>query len=138
MNKSKAILLLSCCVAFNAIAAEQCETNFTKEGSFFKGKTFKTWAEVEGVSSAEAFKKIYQQIAKDGWKISSSDKDLGIISAGQDVSYGNGKTAPLNVVVEESGVNSKISISYSISGGVSSPEKAVIESFCKTIAAAKP
>lgn len=55
MNKSKAILLLSCCVAFNAIAAEQCETNFTKEGSFFKGKTFKTWSEVEGVSSADAY-----------------------------------------------------------------------------------
>lgn len=137
MIKYKAILLLSCCVSLHAMAAEQCETNFTNEGSFFKGRTFKTWAEVEGVSSADAYKKIYQQIAKDGWKISSSDKGLGIISAGQNVSYGNGKTAPLNVVVEESGISSKISISYSISGGVSSPEKAVIESFCKTIGAAK-
>lgn len=137
MLNLKTILLLSCCVSLNSFAAEQCETNFTKEGSFFKGKTFKTWAEIEGVSSTDAFKKIYQHIAKDGWKISSSDKEMGIISAGQDVSYGNGKTAPLNVIIEESGENSKVSISYSISGGVSSPEKAVIESFCKTIAAAK-
>lgn len=137
MIKSKAILLLSCFMAINAMAAEQCETNFTSQGSFFKGKTFKTWAEVEGVSSADAYKKIYQQVAKDGWKISSSDKDLGIISASQDVSYGKGKTAPLNIIVEESGSNSKVSISYSISGGVSSPEKAVVESFCKTIMAAK-
>jgi hypothetical protein len=137
MIKSKAILFFSCCLALNVTAAEQCEANFTKEGSFFKGRTFKTWADVEGVSSTDAYRKVYQQIAKDGWKISSSDKELGIISAGQDVSYGNGKTAPLNVVVEESGSNSKISISYSISGGVSSPEKAVIDSFCKTIGAAK-
>lgn len=137
MNKSKVILLLSTCLTFNAMAAEQCEINFTKEGSFFKGKTFKTWAEVEGVSSANAYKKIYQHIAKDGWKISTADKDLGVISAAQDVSFGKGKTAPLNVVIEEAGSNSKISISYSLSGGVSSPEKAVIESFCNTIAAAK-
>ncbi len=141
MKKLYTLLLLSCFMSLPA-AAEQCKTNFSSKGSFFKGKKFESWAEFEGISSASAFKKISQQIAKDGWKITNSDKELGIISAGQDVSYGNGKVAPLNVIIEEvtteSGSNTKISINYSISGGVSSPKKAVIESFCTTINAAKP
>jgi hypothetical protein len=60
---------------------------------------------------------------------------MGVISAAQDVSYGKGKTAPLNVVLEEDESKVKVSISYSLSGGVSSPKKAVIKSFCNTIAA---
>lgn len=138
MLKSKYFLSAVAFLSLQVFAdAEQCKTNFTKEGSFFSGTTFKTWAEVEGVESAVAFKKVYLQTVKDGWKITSSDKEMGIISAAQDVSYGNGKTAPLNIIVEKSATNgSKISITYSLSGGVKSPEKAVIESFCKTIGAA--
>lgn len=118
-------------------AAEQCETNFSSAGSFFKGKVFKTWADVPGVDSVNAYKKVYLQVVKDGWKINSSDKELGIISAGQEVSYGAGKSAPLSITVEKIGEgNSKISIAYSISGGISAAEKDVIKSFCQTIASA--
>ena len=139
MNKSKVLLVACGFLSLHVFAAdEQCRTNFTKEGSFFSGTTFKTWAEVEGVEPADAFKKVYLQTVKDGWKITSSDKEIGIISAAQDVSYGNGKSAPLNIIVEKSSTNgSKIFITYSLSGGVKSPEKAVIESFCKTISSAK-
>ncbi len=137
--KSKYLLVAIALISVQAFSdTEQCKTNFTKEGSFLSGTTFKTWAEVEGVETADAFKKVYLQTVKDGWKITSSDKEMGIISAAQDVSYGNGKTAPLNIIVEKSSTNgSKISITYSLSGGVKSPEKAVIESFCKTISSAK-
>jgi len=139
MLKSKYILSAFALLSVQVFSdTEQCKTNFTKEGGFLSGTTFKTWAEVEGVDSTEAFKKIYLQTVKDGWKITSSDKEMGIISAAQDVSYGNGKSAPLNIVVEKLSANdSKIFITYSLSGGVKSPEKAVIESFCKTIGAAK-
>ena len=135
----KKIYLLSVFVLFSAHVfadSEQCKTNFTKEGGFLSGTTFKTWAEVEGVESADAFKKVYLHTTKNGWKITSSDKEMGVISAAQDVSYGNGKTAPLNIVVEKSATKgSKIFITYSLSGGLSSPESAVIESFCGTIGA---
>jgi hypothetical protein len=137
----RSIYLLSAFTLLSAQAfgdAEQCKTNFSKEGSFLSGTTFKTWAEVEGVEPADAFKKVYLHTVKDGWKITSSDKEMGIISAAQDVSYGNGKTAPLNIIVEKSSSNgSKISITYSLSGGVKSQEKAVIDSFCNTVDAAK-
>ncbi len=85
------------------------------------------------VKPNSAFKKVYAQTVKDGWKISQADKDMGVISASQIVSYGNGKTAPLNIVVEKNGIGSKVSITYSTSGGVSSPEDAVKNDFCATL-----
>lgn len=119
-----------------ASAKPQCEENFTVNGSFFKGKTFKTWAEVDGTTPTDAYGNIYKQIVKDGWKIISSDKEIGVITAGQDVSYGEGNTAPLNVLVEDSGEKVKVSMSYAIGGGVSAGKGSVIKSFCETIAAA--
>ncbi len=120
----------------SAFAEEACESHFTKEGGFFKGTIFKTWADIQGVEADQAYKKAYLHLSKEGWKITSSDKDIGIISAAQEVSYGEGKTAPLNVIIEDVGNDSKISISFSLSGGVVSPSNAVKESFCKIIAAA--
>jgi len=139
MNKNK-ILLIAIAGLFsaNVAAAEQCEANFSEEGSFFSGKTFKTWADIKGTSYGKAYKKVYQHITKDGWKITSADKEMGIISASQDVSYGDGKTVPYNVVIEDNKPTIKISISYALSGGVISPTDAVLKSFCQTIASAKP
>lgn len=126
-------------IIFPAVAfGSQCESNFTKEGGFFKGTTYKTWATFDSVKPSVAFKKTYLYTVKDGWKIVSSDKDLGIISAVQDVSYGQGKTVPLNIVVEEYGdKGSKVSITYATSGGVSSPTEAVKKHFCATLATVK-
>ncbi len=115
--------------------AVQCEANFSKEGDFLKGTTYKTWALFEKVLPSEAYKKVYRYTVKDGWKITESDKDLGIISASQDVSYGKGKTVPLNIVIEEAGsIGSKVSLTYSTSGGVTSPIDAVKKHFCLTMA----
>ncbi|BCD97747.1 hypothetical protein [Marinagarivorans cellulosilyticus] len=123
--------------ALPVFAADQCETNFTKEGGFFKGTTFKTWANIEGVTVGDAHSSVYRHIAKDGWNIVSSDKEAGVLTASQTVSYGKGKTAPLNIIFEPNAeTGTRISLSYALSGGVSSPKKAVIESFCATIASA--
>jgi hypothetical protein len=125
-------------IAASAFADEQCVTNFTSSGSFFKGKTFKTWADIDGVDSAEAYKKIYAHVVKDGWKINSSDKEMGVISAGTEVSYGNGKSAPFSIAVEKAGeLKTKVSLAFSTSGGVSAAEKDIIKSFCGTIESAK-
>ncbi len=116
------------------VGANQCEINFTEEGSFIKGKTYKTWALFDNVQPTDAYKKVYLYTVKDGWKITESDKELGVISASQDVSYGQGKTVPLNIVVEEAGsAGSKVSITYSTSGGVKSPTDAVKKHFCLTL-----
>lgn len=120
-----------------SFSSEQCQENFTTTGSLFKGKTFKTWAEVDGVDSAEAYKKIYLHVMQDGWKINSSDKDLGVISAGTEVSYGGGKSAPFSITVERAGESkTKVSLTFVTSGGVAASDKDVIKSFCGTIASA--
>lgn len=139
MTKLKVALLFVGLFSAQLFASEQqCKTNFTVEGSFFKGKTYKTWAIVSNVPTSVAYKNIYLKTVKDGWNITSSDKDMGIISAAQSVSYGNGKTAPLNIIVEqENESDSKVSITYSTSGGVSSPEDAVLKSFCETVSEAE-
>lgn len=113
--------------------SRECAANLTSTGSFFKGKTFKTTATVSGVNQADAMKKTAQSIVADGWQVTSSDSNLGIISAAQTVSYGAGKTAPLNITIadKEGGVN--VSITYSISGGVTSPQDAIQAQFCKIV-----
>ena len=139
MNRSVALLLwmVLCAVLLSGVAladSSQCGDNFTVEGSFFSGKTYKTWAEFPGVKADYAFKKVYVYTVKDGWNISQADKEIGVISASQVVSHGKGKTAPLNIVVEEKGAGSKVSMTYSTSGGVSSPDDAVKNHFCATLA----
>jgi hypothetical protein len=114
---------------------EQCERNFSKDGGFFKGTTYKTSAIFKNVKPSTAYKRVYLYTAKDGWTITESDKDLGIISASQDVSFSKGKQVPLNIIIEDNGATgSKVSLTYSTSGGVSSPTEAVKKHFCSTLA----
>jgi len=133
-------LMLMCVLAIALssqllFAEEQCRENFAVEGSFFSGKTYKTWSIFENILVSKAYKQVYRYTVKDGWHITSADKNLGVISASQEVSYGQGKTVPLNIVVEQLGkTGSKVSITYTTSGGVSSPDDAVQKHFCATLA----
>ncbi len=67
--------------------------------------------------------------------ITNTDKDLGIISASQTVSYGQGKTVPFNVTMESQGNALRVSTTYVLSGGVTSPAEAVRDEFCNVIGA---
>ncbi len=69
-----------------------------------------------------AFKRIYTFIVKDGWKINQADKEMGVISASEDVNMSAGKTAPLNVIVEESGKHgAKVTVTLSTGFGQVAP-----------------
>ncbi len=93
--------------------------HFTESGNFFTGKTFTTWQEFPDVSTANAFKRAYSFIAKDGYTIVSSDKDLGVISATQGVISSAAKTVPLNILIEHLGPSgSKVTITFSLTGGL--------------------
>jgi len=113
-----------------------CAQNFTHAGSLVTGKTFKTNDLITNIDKKSAFSQISKFIAMDGWHILNSDSDLGMINASQTVSFGDGKTAPLNVSVDQVDSNVKVSISFSTSMGVHSPADAVMESFCEMVASA--
>jgi hypothetical protein len=102
---------------------------------FFAGRTFKTHDFVENISKLTAVEKAAKELAKQGWAVTNTDKDLGIIGASQTVSYGEGKTAPLSVVIDAKNKGVDISITFSISGGLSTDVNSVKDSFCDVVTA---
>lgn len=114
-----------------------CAQNFTHQGSLVTGKIFRTHQIIPGASKSSVYSKLAEHIALDGWHIINSDKDLGILSASQTVAFGKGKTAPLNISVNQQNNQAKVSISFATSMGVHSPAEAVMNSFCEMIEAAE-
>lgn len=55
---------------------------------------------------------------------------MGFISAAQDVMFGEGKSAPFNVVVKDKGSALRVETSFSLSGGLVAPEDSIKEEFC--------
>lgn len=126
-------------LAFAGLAAhanEQCNDNFTVEGSFLSGKTYKTWAVFPAARPQDAFTRAYAFTAANGFTVTNADKEAGVITAAQSVSYGKGKTVPLNIVVgTEAAGGVRVAMVYATSGGLVSPEAAIRKHFCMTLAA---
>lgn len=118
-----------------AIASDPCLENFAVDGNFVMGKTYKTWAVVTGIRLQDAFQRAYAFTAEHGFTILNANKESGVISAAQTVSYGNGKTVPLTLTFKDEAGGVRISLRYATSGGVMSPEDAVKSHFCQTITA---
>lgn len=137
----KRLFLVGCCLmaaAGTIMAADKpaCEVNFASGGSFLTGKSFKTWQEYPGLSQTDAYKNVYQKIVSDGWRVNSSDKEMGMLSVTQEVSYGSGKAAPMNVLVESLGSSgSKITITFGTSGAVAVKASALRDKFCSYLTA---
>lgn len=113
----------------------ECAQNFTFDGSFWAGRTFKSHATAQGVSQATGIQRAARYLTSNGWTITNTDKELGIISASQTVSYGQGKTVPFNVTMEPQGNALRVTTTYVLSGGVTSPAEAVRDEFCNVIGA---
>lgn len=115
----------------------ECMKNFTEEGSFFKGKTYKTWQEYKDVQYDSAFRKVAQAVAENNWGTVNANKDLGIITAGQAVTMGEGSVAPLNVIVKEkSGGLVRVEANFGTAGGQKAATKTVRTELCKLVEAA--
>jgi hypothetical protein len=117
--------------------AIDCQAHFTSEGSFFAGKKFSTWVEFANVTKPDAYSRAYTAISKDGYQIVSQDRETGIISASQSVSYGKGTTAPLIIVVEPSNTTgSKLTATFRIGGGQTVKPEIVRSKLCEYLGAA--
>jgi hypothetical protein len=111
-----------------------CATNFTTEGSFWTGKRYSTFEEFPKKSVSGAFDTLLRSVAASGYQVNSSNKEAGMISASQTVSYGQGKTVPLNFVIQKSPTGVRIDVSFSMSGGVSASADGAQQEFCKLLA----
>ncbi len=121
--------------AVGSASARDCETNFVVEGSFFSGKSYKTWQEHSGVSYDNAFRNVAQAVTSAGFGGVNPNKDLGIISAGQAVTMGQGSVAPLNLVVKSQGQRVKVEAHFRIAGGQMASEEAARTQLCKLVEA---
>lgn len=109
-----------------------CKTNFSVSGSFLSGKQYKTQLGLPKLSQEAAFKKTYAVVVKHGYQVTQSDKDAGVISAAQQVSYSSGgKSAPFNIIVEAAGDGSNVSFSFATAGGLMASADTVRDEFCK-------
>ena len=118
--------------------AALCDANFTSNGNFITGTSYKTHADLPSVSVANAFEGALADISKEhSWKIFAQDKTKGMIQAVQTESYNKGKVIPLNINIVPVGSGAKINIYYVTPTGSLSPVNAVKSQFCQTIAAAE-
>jgi DNA-binding transcriptional regulator LsrR (DeoR family) len=87
------------------------------------------------VEKNDAFDKLVASIASLGLQVTNSNKDLGIISATNTVSYGQGKTVPLNAVVKNikpKGI--RVELVFTLSGGLATSADTVQDRFCTLLA----
>ena len=114
-----------------------CVAHFTEEGSFFKGKTYKTWQEFPGADKTAVFQNVAQAVAANNWGTVNANKDIGIITAAQTVTMGNGSVAPLNVVVKQkSGGPVRVEASFGTAGMQKASTDTVRTELCKLVEAA--
>lgn len=113
-----------------------CVVNFTVEGSFMKGRIYKTSAPLGNLDRNVTYDRVIQFIATDGWRLATSNKDAGIITATQDVNWSDGKTTPFSAVVKQTADGLAIQLAFSTPAGTSSPKDAVVKDFCSIVDAA--
>lgn len=111
-----ALFFLGTTTASLAQGLAQCEANFEEKGNFFTGTSFSTFQDFDA-SPDDLFKTTLFAIVNEGFQITMQDRDLGMISAAQAVTGGQGATAPLNVMIGESAVGSRARLTFSIAGG---------------------
>lgn len=112
---------------------DPCVKNFKKEGSFFSGYHFSSFAVVPNVSKSKAFDILAAKLARGGWQVVSSNKESGVISASQGVISTQAKTVPLNVTVEETKGGVQISLVFQLGFGMASPSSSIQKQFCEFI-----
>ena len=123
-----ALIISAVCSVFSYnIQAAPCESNFVSGGNFITGSSYKTYADLPNTSAAKAYDGALADIAKTpSWKILTQDKANGVIQAVQADSYNkNGKVIPLNINIEQVGIGSKMSMSYTTPAATLSPVSAV-------------
>lgn len=135
-------LLVVTSAALNAAAwaddanSTSCQSHFASEGSFLAGRKYTTWLELPAVKRADAYSRIYASVAKDGWNIVNADKEAGVLSAAQNVSYGKGSQAPMVIVVDELKDGSKATATFRTGGGQTAKEETIRTKLCTYLGAA--
>jgi hypothetical protein len=140
-NLIRIAILASLSLSSAAFAADPatCEANFTGKGGFMSGKQFVSWQEYPKTKQLDLFKKVYAAVLKQGkFQVTTSDKDLGTITATQSVTAGGGKTIPVNIMVESNDSGSKVTANMTVPGGLMASGKEIKKLLCELVAIDMP
>ncbi len=130
----KSVVFIGAIALSNLAFAADCDTNFETKGSLLTGQSYSTTAGLSGVSEGVAYQSVQQAMVAEGWKITSTEPEKGIISA---LNGASTRPAPLTVIVQKAPMgSSRIGMLYTNPAGAMSPEAAIKAQFCKLIAAA--
>ena len=110
---------------------DDCVRNFKKEGSFFTGYSFSSFADVPGVTTSKAFDLLLPGLASRGYQIVNSNKEAGVISMSQAVISTAGKTIPFNMIVRKTTGGVKLEAKVQLTGGQAAPSASVQKEFCE-------
>ena len=120
-------------------AERPCVANFSKKGGFIIGTTLKTFQEFPSAKKDAAFTKILQSIAIEGFQITASDRESGLVSASKiihEVLSGKPKNATLNATltaIEKGGV--RVDLTGLAPSGTKLLDKEVLKTFCNILEA---
>jgi len=107
----------------------ECAQNFTYDGSFFSGRLFKTHQFIKNISKKDAVNRATKYIARDGYIITDSDEEMGIISGYIGV-IGSSRTVPFNITVDQVNNGVNVIITKRILGGMTVHAPSVQNTFC--------
>lgn len=114
-----------------------CVRNFRSEGGFFKGRKYTTSVDMGRAPLDEVITRMARKVAKLGYENVDVDRATGLITARVGVSFGEGKTVPLNISVEETGTKELVAhFVVNLSGGLVASKKEARQEFCKIAGAA--
>jgi hypothetical protein len=133
-----AVMLIPACAMDRSIVSttdnRACFRNFSSEGSFVSGKTFKTYEEFVNLRKTQAIESLAQAFTSTGQQIKTLDKNLGIITATVPVILGQGNTVALNGSVTELGAGSRIQLTLQLYPTALTSTDSVQKEFCKVLA----
>lgn len=133
----KTITFVSLTLAsLSTFAAEPCLDNFTSAGSFLTGQTYKTSGVLNGINPQDAFARAYAFTSENGFTVTSSNKEAGVISAAQTATVGTNRAVPLTISLQPDVAGTRAMITYTTHAGQTSPQDAIKKHFCATFAAA--
>ncbi|HBL26178.1 MAG TPA: hypothetical protein DD490_05010 [Acidobacteria bacterium] len=114
-------------------ASEQCLSNFSKEGGFLKGTTYRSHADYYGTNREAVFEKAAQSLAAGGWQITNTNGDIGLITATEQA-VGGGRESPLSAVIKQQDASTvRVEITFSVGPGMKAADNSVRNGFCKVL-----
>lgn len=111
-----------------------CEANYKQEGSFFAGRRFSTFDVLSGVEADAAFKRVYAEMVKSGFKVTNADKEMGMLTSEYVTTHNNASiTLPLNVIIEAEGAGIKVTVNKTTPSGYATSQDFQIKQMCAII-----